>query len=181
MEAAARLRASSAASGDASPSIYLLVSQEPVGGRPREGAQVAQQSLSPQVELHGLHQYQRQAEHQSQVQGPRPASLQPGGLHHSQLALVRAVGGWRIWWWWWGARSFLQPGAGVNHPAPSPVSPGVTEVGGGAAPAWEEDAGPSGFPTRANHSLVHSWIQADFLYFPRVSYFKSVSFQSQKI
>lgn len=97
MEAEARLLASSAASCGAPPSIYLLVSQEPVGGRPREGAQVAQQSLSPQVELHGLHQHQRQAEHQSQVQGPRPTSLQPGGLHHSELAFRRAVGGWRIW------------------------------------------------------------------------------------
>lgn len=65
-----------------------------MGGRPREGAQVTQQSLSPPVELDGLHQPQRQAEHQSQVQGPRPAGLQPGGLHHSALAVARAVGRW---------------------------------------------------------------------------------------
>lgn len=65
-----------------------------MGGRPREGAQVSQQSLSPQIELDCLHQSQRQAEHQSQVQGPRPARLQPGGLHHSALAASQAVGGW---------------------------------------------------------------------------------------
>lgn len=55
------------------PSIYLLVPVEPVGGGRGEGAQVSQQPLPPQVELDGLQQPEGQAEHESQVKGPRPA------------------------------------------------------------------------------------------------------------
>lgn len=119
-EADARLRASSAASCGAPPSIYLLVSQEPVGRRPWKGAQVSQQPLSPQIELDDLHQSQSQAEHQSQVQRPRPAIFQPRGLHHSALATARG---------WVGGRcgggkpgSFLQLGAGSPSPLPSESS-----------------------------------------------------------
>lgn len=64
------------------PFIYLLVPVEPVGGGCGEGAQVSQQPLPPQVELNGLQEPQGQAEHKSQVKGPRPARLQPG-LHPS--------------------------------------------------------------------------------------------------
>ena len=70
-----------AASFSAPPFHYLLVPVEPVGGGRGERAQVSQQPLPPQVELDGLQQPQGQAEHEGQVQGPRPAHLQPGGLH----------------------------------------------------------------------------------------------------
>lgn len=64
------------------PFTYLLVPVEPVGGGRGEGAQVSQQPLPPQIELNGLQEPQGQAEHKSQVKGPRPARLQPG-LHPS--------------------------------------------------------------------------------------------------
>lgn len=72
---------------------YLLVPVEPVGGGPGEGTQVSQEPPPPQVELDGLQQPQGQAEHEGQVQGPRPARLEPGGLHRCAPRGSRAISG----------------------------------------------------------------------------------------
>lgn len=130
------------------PSTYLLVPVEPVGGGPGEAAQVSQQPLPPQVELDGLQQPQGQTEHERQVKGPRPAGLQPGGVHRSalQIACWQSPGaGERVSFlkphaW----RRFTQPTASLGSLGSSllPNSEGRRAVGV-AAQAWPEEAGAS--------------------------------------
>lgn len=134
---------------------YLLVPVEPVGGGPGEGTQVSQEPPPPQVELDGLQQPQGQAEHEGQVQGPRPARLEPGGLHRCAPRGSRAISGpppppgrgdglsqrcaWRM----------AQPRAPLCRRTSSLLPRGGGGALGGTASAWPEEAGAN-FLTLSN-------------------------------
>lgn len=154
-------------------SLYLLVPVEPVARGRGEGAQVSEQPLPLQVELDSLQQPQGQAEHQRQVEGPRPVRLQPGGLHRSALRGWPAASGLVLFCSpGWGGRGGADPAthsrgepahrasARWHHPC-FPLR--KEEQWEGAARAWPEagrQAGVAGF--LALCQLMQNLIQDNF-------------------